>query len=294
LTNVKKKKKKNLELPKRILLLKGVHLRLLDEFLDASELRNLVNEGIIEKKCFVLSRKNNFEIFFAGTNNMHINWLKEFKKCCILHRFKYKYKPIKPISTSSTSSIFEALSLETDEVVVIKMFDKKKIVKNFAHLDNKHLKIFSSIENEINILKGLEQENTVQLKEAYEGKSLIHLVLENLKGGDLYQKIVDMKKTTFKETEIKILIRQLIAAIRSLHDREIMHRDIKLENIIFVKPNENEIKLADFGLSEFEKKKKLLFTKCGTPGYVAPEVLGNQKYTKKCDMFSLGVILYIL
>lgn len=73
-----------------------------------------------------------------------------------------------------------------------------------------------------------------------------------------------------------------------------MHRDIKPENLILKDEMSFDLKLADFGLSELINKKENLFTRCGTPGYVAPEVLEDKKYDTKCDIFSAGVILYIL
>ena len=281
-------------MPKRVLILRGVHFRLLDRYLNENILKKLSDDGIIEKKCFVLSRNENFEVFFAGTNDNHVQWIKAMRQCCLLHHFKYNYKPIKQISQGSQSTIFEALSLETNEIVAVKLFEKKKLEKTYADQNNKHLKIFLSVENEINILRSLEHENIVQLKEVYENKTFIHLVLEDLKGGDLLQRVVDKKKELLNEDNIKNIIKQLADAVNYIHERNIMHRDLKLENIIFLQSNDMKIKLADFGLAEYCKKKEYLFTKCGTPGYVAPEVFAQNKYDKKCDMFSFGVILFVL
>lgn len=281
-------------MPKRVLILRGVHFRLLDRYLDENILKKLSDDGIIEKKCFVLSRNENFEVFFAGTNENHVEWIKALKQCCILHHFKYNYKPIKPISQGSLSTIFEALSLETNEVVAVKLFEKKKLEKTYASQNNNHLRIFLSIENEINILRSLDHENIVKLKEVYENKTFIHLVLEELKGGDLLQRVVDKKKEPLKEDESKHIIKQLADAVHYIHERNIMHRDLKLDNILFLQANEMNIKLADFGLAEYCQKKEFLFTKCGTPGFVAPELFAQNKYDKKCDIFSIGVILFVM
>jgi serine/threonine protein kinase len=74
----------------------------------------------------------------------------------------------------------------------------------------------------------------------------------------------------------------------------IIHRDIKPENLIFLSETTYELKLADFGLAEFKGEKNPLFVRCGTPGYVAPEVLKDEPYTEKVDIFATGIILYIL
>ena len=146
--------------------------------------------------------------------------------------------------------------------------------------------------NEINIMRNLNHPNIIKLYEVYEGEFHIYLVLELLKGGELFDRII--KKGHYVERDASIVIRKLLWALEYLHQKGIMHRDIKPENLILKDDNEYEIKLADFGLAEYEDKKELLFKRCGTPGYVAPEVLEDKKYDTKVDIFSAGVILYIL
>ncbi len=146
--------------------------------------------------------------------------------------------------------------------------------------------------NEINIMRNMNHPNIIKLYEVYEGEFHIYLVLELLKGGELFDRII--KKGHYSEKDASIVIRKLLWALEYLHQKGIMHRDIKPENLILKDDNEYEIKLADFGLAEYEDKKELLFKRCGTPGYVAPEVLEDKKYDTKVDIFSAGVILYIL
>lgn len=271
------------------MLLSGVHLKVLDELLDNKELE-LASEHL-ERQSFVLWRKQHFEIFFAGTNEMHETWIENFRKCCILHKFKKKFKVQRQIGIGSSSIIYGCSSIKkAEEKWAVKQFDKEKIKNNPESLK----KFVISIENEINILKILDHENIIFMKEVYESKKYIRIVFEELQGGDLYHHIVQNNSNGLKERQIIIIMKQLLSALKYLHDRDIMHRDLKPENIFFYNFNDLSIKIGDFGLAENQNKAELISRRCGTPGYVAPEVLFNKKYTTKCDIFSLGVLLYVM
>jgi len=143
-------------------------------------------------------------------------------------------------------------------------------------------------------MRKLENENIIKLHDVYESDNHVYLVLELLHGGELFDRIV--KKGQYTEKDACTLMRKLLDALESMHSRGIMHRDIKPENLI-LKDVENDwnVKIADFGLATFvNPNHEYLFKRCGTPGYVAPEVLADQKYDQKVDVFSCGVILYIL
>ena len=285
-------KKTDIEKPKKVMILKGVNLRLLEEMFDRKELRKLTSQDIIEKKSLILSRKENFEIFFAGTDEMHNLWVEQLRKCCILHHFKQNYKITAKINSGHVSNIYEARSLKSNETFAVKTFEKEKILKSSSNDLSENF--FLNVENEINISKRLENKNILQLKEIFEGKNKIYFVFDLLKGGDLFQKVTDNKYDGFLEKDIKYIMKQLLEAITYVHSLDVMHRDIKLANILFIKPNDLTMKLADFGIAEYEKKQQLLFKKCGTAGFVAPEILKKQSYDKKCDLFSIGIVLYIL
>ncbi len=269
-------------------MLKGVHLRLIEKILDAKELQKFEDMGVIEKKSLFLSRKLNFEILFAGTDELHNDWKKQLRKCCILHKFHLKYKLFKVLSPSSSSTVYEAVSLENNDFVVIKVFDKLKFLKTF---NPNGMKLSLSIQNEINLLRSFESPYIVRMREIYEGKKTIRIICDELLGGDLYNRF-NTEFNIFNENNIKLIMRQLLIALQYLHSKEIMHRDIKLENIFFQNKWDFKLKIGDFGLAEYAKKKDFLFRKCGTPGYVAPEVLLNGVYDKKCDLFR--ALFYVL
>jgi len=142
-------------------------------------------------------------------------------------------------------------------------------------------------------MRKLEHDNIIKLFEVYESDNHIYLVLELLHGGELFDRIV--RKGQYSEKDACVLMRNLLSALAYMHSKGFMHRDLKPENLI-LKDNENDwdIKIADFGLSTVIKCEEFLFKRCGTPGYVAPEILADEKYDEKVDVFSAGVILYIL
>jgi len=143
-------------------------------------------------------------------------------------------------------------------------------------------------------MRKLNHENIIKLYEVHESETNIYLVLELLRGGELFERIV--KKGIYTEKDASILMKKMISALDYMHSKGIMHRDLKPENLV-LKDSENnyDVKIADFGLATVVVSQgEYLFKRCGTPGYVAPEILADEKYDQKVDIFSAGVILYIL
>ena len=142
-------------------------------------------------------------------------------------------------------------------------------------------------------MRKLTHESITKLYEVHETETHIYLVLELLKGGELYQRIA--KRGPFTEKDALALMKNLLGALAYMHSKGIMHRDIKPENLLLEDPqNIFNVKIADFGLGAAVNQGELLFKRCGTPGYVAPEILVDAVYDQKVDVFSAGVILYIL
>jgi serine/threonine protein kinase len=139
----------------------------------------------------------------------------------------------------------------------------------------------------------LNHPSIMKVFEVFETDNHINLILEILRGGELFERII--AKGCYSEREAASLMKKLLSALEHLHSKGIMHRDIKPENLILAsKDDDNNIKLADFGLATYVNMQTQLFTRCGTPGYVAPEVLDDLPYNEKVDIFSAGIILYIL
>jgi len=184
---------------------------------------------------------------------------------------------------------------------VVKRAVRKSDGKQFAIKVIKKSKLNSEelavVHDEVEIMHKIKHQNCVTLYEMYETPKKIYMVLELLTGGELFDRIV--AKSSYSEKEASDVIRSVCSAVTYLHSIGIVHRDLKPENLIYQsEAADSPIKITDFGLAKYRAlqggKSEAMTTACGTPGYVAPEVLKNEPYGKAVDMWSLGVILYIL
>lgn len=181
---------------------------------------------------------------------------------------------------------------DTHERVAVKILDKVQIQQQ---------NMGGQVKKEISIMKQLKHPNVVMMKEVLASRTKIFIVIEFISGGELFTEIV--KHGKFTEPVARRYFRQLISGVRYCHAQGVCHRDLKPENLL-LDENKN-LKITDFGLSNFvdggERPpdetaiEKLLHTTCGTPNYVAPEVLADKGYDGKiADIWSSGVILYVL
>ena len=153
--------------------------------------------------------------------------------------------------------------------------------------------LFRSLQQEIAVLMGVKHPNLLCLKDTFDERKAVYLVLELAAEGELFNLIVMKQKLT--EDETRKVFRQLFEGMKYLHERNIVHRDLKPENILLT-DKELHIKIADFGLAKIIGEESFTTTLCGTPSYVAPEILLDSKhrrYTRAVDVWSLGVVLYI-
>jgi len=168
-----------------------------------------------------------------------------------------------------------------------KTFAVKKIKKSLVEGDDIKL-----LRREIHIMKKVDHPNILKLFEVYESEKKFYLVMELVSGKELFDKIVE--RGQYSEKDASNIVKQIVSAVAYLHDNGIAHRDLKPENILSAGADDQEIvKIADFGFSKNFDDEKLM-TSCGSPGYVAPEVLTCESYDNSVDMWSVGVIIYIL
>jgi len=181
------------------------------------------------------------------------------------------------------SVVYMATQRATGVQYAVKVINKKDLGKDYE----KNLKM------EVDILKKVNHPNIIALKELFDTPDKLYLVMELVTGGELFDKIVE--KGSYTEHEAGQLVRKIVSAVDYLHNLGIVHRDLKPENLLLKRAdNDLEIAIADFGLSKIVGQQMMMQTACGTPSYVAPEVLNASGYGKEVDMWSIGVITYIL
>jgi calcium-dependent protein kinase len=192
------------------------------------------------------------------------------------------YKFDRKLGDGSFGIVYLATHRPTGQKRAIKQIPKYKI-RNHARM-----------QSEINIMKKADHPHIVKLYELWEDRTNLYLVLELCEGGELFDHIVSKKRLS--EREAAGLFRQLLLSLRYLHSHHIAHRDLKPENLLLnTHRADAKLKLCDFGLSRMcLQDKELMKTKAGTPLYVSPEILSGRGYTTSCDIWSAGVILYII
>jgi len=195
-------------------------------------------------------------------------------------RIEDDYELKETLGTGNFSKVVLAVCKKTGEKYAVKVIDKKEV-------DETRLRM------EVEILKKVKHPNIISLKEVYEeDPKKLYLVMELVTGGELFNKIVEIG--SYSENTAKRLVKQMMSAVKHLHDQSIAHRDLKPNNLLLEAPNVDVIKIADFGLSKILSPDSMMQTACGTPIYVAPEVLKGEGYDKEVDIWSIGVVMYIL
>ena len=143
-------------------------------------------------------------------------------------------------------------------------------------------------------MRSLNHPNVISMHEVYETTKYIHLMLPLLKGGELFSRVRTAR--LFKEKNAQSFMRNFLSALAYLHKKLIVHRDLKPENLILAKKEDiSDVKIADFGLATMlSHPEEKLTLRCGSPGYVSPELLRNEGYNCSSDIFSAGVIFYVI
>ncbi|ORX54885.1 calcium/calmodulin-dependent protein kinase I delta short [Piromyces finnis] len=207
------------------------------------------------------------EIKESGTSNKDI---KDF------------YEIGKTLGVGSFAIVKECINKKTGESFAVKIIDKK-------HIEGQE----SMIKSEVNVIKQLRHPNIICLKEFYESERDIYLVTDLARGGELFDHIIE--NGSFTEKDAANLVKQILEAVNYMHKKNIVHRDLKPENLLFKDKNEDSpLMVTDFGLSKFTEASSMLNTSCGTPGYVAPEIISRKGHGIAVDLWSIGVITYVL
>uniref|UniRef100_A0A8C0JBG9 Serine/threonine-protein kinase DCLK2 n=1 Tax=Chelonoidis abingdonii TaxID=106734 RepID=A0A8C0JBG9_CHEAB len=202
-------------------------------------------------------------------------------KCSASSTILEKYKVGKVIGDGNFAVVKECIERATGKEFALKIIDKAKCC------GKEHL-----IENEVSILRQVKHPNIIMLIEEMDTPTELYLVMELVKGGDLFDAITSSTKYT--ERDGSAMVYNLASALKYLHGLNIVHRDIKPENLLVCEYSDGtkSLKLGDFGLATVVEGP--LYTVCGTPTYVAPEIIAETGYGLKVDIWAAGVITYIL
>ena len=289
----KEKEKKKIQYDKDLSSTENSNDSLLD-FLNTNidynpniNLNKNINTEISESNESLISTIKEGEKYTSYNRDMEIvssyikNYYKKNKKYPSTKMKFYKYGRL--LGKGAFGKVNLGLHTLTGRLVAIKSINKEKI---------KNERQKQKIKQETTIMETLSKsKNIVKIFETYETKKHICIVMEYICAGDLLTYIKKRSKLT--EPVAKFIFKQIILGIKHIHDNGIIHRDIKLDNILL--DLDNNIKICDFGVSRKVNNGDILFEQCGTPAYIAPEILINKGYEGfGVDIWSAGVVLYAM
>eukprot|EP00741_Cyanophora_paradoxa_P002967 tig00000655_g2880.t1 len=201
-----------------------------------------------------------------------------------LERIEDKYDLQEQLGSGGFAAVKVAVDRQNGKQWALKQIKRKTFEDNKTH-----------ILQEIRIMRRLNHPNVVKLKEVFETPGELSIVMELMRGGELFDRILE--KGSYSERDAASVLRKIVSGLHHVHSQGICHCDLKPENLIYATREEHsEIKVIDFGLSQFydSPAAKVVQRIVGTPEYIAPEVISRKGYSASCDMWSIGVITYIL
>ncbi|CAD8146201.1 unnamed protein product [Paramecium octaurelia] len=268
-------------------LIQKPHYHLQNQYLISKNkhinLENLILKKTMREHYYGLELSTNYEtLYLYGCKDIIDEWYGYIKIYTIQNDFRMNYDFIKLTGKGAHAKVYKIFSKRDNQVYAVKVFKKNNI-------SNK-LGLFK----EIQILRQLQHKNVIKLNEVYENAKHLYLILDYLPGGELLQAISSAE--VYSESVVQELIKNLLQALDYIHQNKILHRDIKPQNLLLrYQGNITDLVIADFGLSdEYNIRGEYIFSRCGTIGYIAPEILRNEIYDFKVDVFSVGVIMFML
>mmetsp|Transcript_13245 Transcript_13245/g.31367 ORF Transcript_13245/g.31367 Transcript_13245/m.31367 type:complete len:628 (+) Transcript_13245:75-1958(+) len=187
----------------------------------------------------------------------------------------------KVIGSGMSGPVYLATGKADDCKYAIKSFKKKGMSSRKR----------AELKSEAEVYLSLDHPHVAKLEIIYETDEELHFVMEYMSGGELYKRLSSRKR--YSEEAAALCIRQVLLAVAYLHARQVVHRDLKLENFLYESQDSDHLKLIDFGFAKFWNRDAKMSQACGSLHYVAPEVL-EHSYTDKADIWSCGVIAYML
>lgn len=215
-------------------------------------------------------------------------WLRVLSRRLSQSGFHSCFKPLRKLGSGASASVYEVVRLEDGARFAAKVFCKQLLRTDAQR--------FYSFKNELEILRAVEHPHLLGVEGVYETDKSFYVVGEVMRGGNLLE-FLHSRRTKLSLEEIKALMRGVMRGLAELERQEVLHRDIKLENVMVREKDSLEAVIVDFGLAVYAWEDDYGTYKCGTPGYLSPEVVRcavGEKLSLKSDIFSAGVIFHVL
>lgn len=261
---------------------------------DESKNGTFINGSLVGKgNRYILQHDDILSVGFKGLQKLFVFKLLEIDESnkYLPTELRKKYKLSRFLGKGACGEVHLVFEKTTTKAYAIKKIKKGVYSSgNIYHLDHP-----MKIMNEVKILQSLTHPCVIKMKEIVETDSDVFIILEYMDGGDLTSRILSIRPLT--EQNCKCLFYQITLAVQYLHSEGITHRDLKPDNILLANDDiETVVKLTDFGLSKFLHEYTVMKTICGTPQYVAPEIIDGsyKEYSFQVDVWSLGVILFYM
>ena len=261
------------------------------ELLKAEDLDKNPRLFSINPYAIKLSLANDSLTLYALEEQDYSKWSEALSQVAVRNDFHERFEVVGRVGSGAFAKVFKAIERATFQAVAVKAFNKSCM--------GKQERAMLAICNEVMLLRSLQHQNIVNLHEVHESANSVYLILDYIGEGDLFCFVE--RGETLPEEDIVSLAKGLIGGLEELARQKIVHRDLKPANVLMRKQHNirpEDVVIADFGLATVAGENDLIFTKCGTPGHIAPEILRSSHSALKpevgSDCFGLGVILYML